>query len=226
MKRHATLTGASGGIGASIARHLLGLGWSVSGISRGDPGIDHPHFTHLAWDLADSAMLASRLHALPRSHAFIHAAGIMVAGRLGELQHAQSERLWQLHVHSAEILANHLVNSMQHGDRILLIGSRSARGMAERSQYTACKAAQLAMTRSWAAELAVRGITVNLIAPGATRTAMLHDPGRQSSPPRLPPIGRYIEPHEIAACAAYLLSPAAAAITGQEICLCGGASLL
>jgi len=64
-----------------------------------------------------------------------------------------------------------------------------------------------------------------VVAPAATATAMLHDPGRASSPPRLPPIGRHIEPLEVAALVAYLLGPHAGAITGQELTLCGGASL-
>lgn len=60
---------------------------------------------------------------------------------------------------------------------------------------------------------------------GATATPMLDGPGRASSPPKLPPIGRYIQPDEVAALTSFLLSPAAAAITGQEIAICGGASL-
>jgi NAD(P)-dependent dehydrogenase (short-subunit alcohol dehydrogenase family) len=54
---------------------------------------------------------------------------------------------------------------------------------------------------------------------------MLNDPARAASAPRLPPIGRLIEPAEIAALVCYLLSPQAAAITGQDIAICGGASL-
>jgi len=54
---------------------------------------------------------------------------------------------------------------------------------------------------------------------------MLSQPGRESSPPKLPPIGRFIQPQEVAGLVAYLLSPAAAAITGQELVICGGASL-
>jgi 3-oxoacyl-[acyl-carrier protein] reductase len=53
----------------------------------------------------------------------------------------------------------------------------------------------------------------------------LSDPSRTGSMPRLPPLGRYIQPAEIAALALFLLSPAAAAITGQDIAVCGGASL-
>jgi NAD(P)-dependent dehydrogenase (short-subunit alcohol dehydrogenase family) len=81
------------------------------------------------------------------------------------------------------------------------------------------------MARSWAAELAPKGITVNVIAPGATETPMLLQPGRASSPPKLPPMGRYIRPEEVAALAGFVLSPAADAITGQELVICGGASL-
>jgi NAD(P)-dependent dehydrogenase (short-subunit alcohol dehydrogenase family) len=54
---------------------------------------------------------------------------------------------------------------------------------------------------------------------------MLDDPWRDASPPRMPPIGRLIQPGEIASLVNYLVSPAAAAITGQDIQICGGASL-
>ena len=81
------------------------------------------------------------------------------------------------------------------------------------------------MARSWAAELAPRGITVNVVAPAATDTPMLSDPARNGVKPKLPPIGRYVKPEEVAATVAFLLRPDAGAITGQQIIICGGASL-
>ena len=68
-------------------------------------------------------------------------------------------------------------------------------------------------------------ISVNVVAPGATDTPMLHQPGRESSPPRLPPLGRLITPQEVVSLVSRLLSEGASAMTGQELVMCGGASL-
>jgi 3-oxoacyl-[acyl-carrier protein] reductase len=109
--------------------------------------------------------------------------------------------------------------------RIVLVGSRVSRGAPGRGQYAATKAALVALARSWAAEAVADGVTVNVVAPGATQTGMSQDAARQSVPQRVPPIGRLIRPDEIASLVGYLLSDAAAAITGQEIQICGGGSL-
>lgn len=225
MSRRVLVTGASSGIGLSICQHLLDFGWQVLGISRTKAPIEHINFTAYPIDLTQVDTLKETLRGLPPVQAFVHAAGIMTAAPLGQLDPAMSQKLWQLHVFSAEIIANHLVEQFPDNGRIVLIGSRTSKGVANRSQYSATKAAMVAMARSWAVELAPQGVTVNVVAPSATDTAMLHQPGRQQSAPELPPIGRYIQPREISHYVAYLLSEQGAAITGQELMICGGSSL-
>ncbi len=87
------------------------------------------------------------------------------------------------------------------------------------------KAAMVGMVRSWAIELAPRGITANIVAPAATDTPLLHDPARAAIAVKLPPIGRLIRPAEVAASVSFLLSADAGAITGQVLTICGGSSL-
>ncbi len=222
--RHAVVTGASSGIGAAIVARLLAEGWRVTGISRSDPGRAEPAYAHLAVDLLDRPALARSLDGLAPD-ALVHAAGIMRGGTIGSLDLDASRQLWALHVETAEILADTLAPRLPDNGRILLVGSRSSAGGVGRSQYGATKAALVAMARSWALELAPRGITVNVVAPAATDTPMLRDPARADTPTRLPPIGRLIRPEEVAAMAAFLLGPEAGAITGQQIVICGGASL-
>jgi NAD(P)-dependent dehydrogenase (short-subunit alcohol dehydrogenase family) len=157
--------------------------------------------------------------------ALVHAAGVLRVSELGGLDREAGALMWRLHVDSAALLADTLVPRMGAGGRIVLIGSRTAAGSPGRSQYAASKAALVGLARSWAIELAPRGITVNVIAPGATETPMLRDPARAGVAPRLPPSGRFVQPDEIAALAAFLLAEPARSITGQQIVVCGGASL-
>jgi NAD(P)-dependent dehydrogenase (short-subunit alcohol dehydrogenase family) len=196
----------------------------VTGLSRTNPGQHAPGFSHRAVDLLDPSQLPAALEGL-RPTALVHAAGLMRAGSLGALDAEAGRTLWRLHVEAASLLADRLVPNMPDGGRIVLIGSRTASGAAGRSQYAASKAALVAMARSWALELAPRGITANVVAPAATETPMLRDPARSDTPPRLPPIGRFVRPEEVAATTAFLLGPEAGAITGQQIVICGGSSL-
>ncbi|WAL83875.1 SDR family NAD(P)-dependent oxidoreductase [Pandoraea sp. XJJ-1] len=221
----AIVTGASSGIGRAIAIKLLSDGWHVIGLDRTPGEPLSPAFRSVVVDLTDVAALSAALAALNAASAIVHAAGFMRTAQLGALKPEDGQAMWRIHVDAAAALANTMLPRMPDGGRIVLIGSRTAAGAPGRSQYAATKAAVVGMARSWAAELAPRGITVNVVAPGATETPMLHDPARAGTPPKTPPIGRFIRPDEIAALTAFLLGPQAGAITGQQILICGGGSL-
>lgn len=223
---HAVVTGSSSGIGRAVAERLLALGWRVTGIDRAETGPTHPAYTHLCLDLGDLSAIRTQLGALA-ADALVHAAGFMRVGRLADLDPQDGALMWTLHVQAATALTQALVPHMQRQGRgrVVYLGSRVSQGFPGRGQYAAVKAALVGMARSWAMELAPDGVTVNVVSPAATDTAMTRDPARAASQPVLPPIGRLITAGEIADLVAYLLSPSAAALTGQEITLCGGASL-
>lgn len=218
------VTGSRSGIGRAIARRLSKGGWSVIGmdLARDD---DAGHLSdQIVVDLSDPGAVERAVASLAPVQALVHAAGFMRTGALGGLETADGDAMWAVHVRALTLLAKGLTASMGHGGRIVAIGSRTSAGAAGKSQYAATKAAMVGLIRSWALELAPRGITANVIAPAATATPMLTSADRTVAPVT-PPIGRFIEPDEIAAYAAFLLSPDAAAITGQELLVCGGASL-
>ncbi len=225
--KHALVTGASSGIGYAIATVLLDLGWQVSGMDRADATITHAAYSHHSVDLTDSAAITDAAPSFVSVDALVHAAGVLRIGKVGALDHAGGDLMWKLHVDAATRLAEALIPAMasRGQGRVVLIGSRVAGGMPGRSQYAGTKAALIALAKSWAAEVAPNGVTVNVVSPAATATAMLADPNRTAATPKLPPIGRLIQPEEIAALVSFLLSPIAAAITGQDIQICGGSSL-
>ncbi|MFB0934486.1 MAG: SDR family oxidoreductase [Propionivibrio sp.] len=221
----ALVTGASSGIGKSIVTRLLAEGWAVIGVSRKPSGEQSACYRSLLVDLSDFEALKAALAPIPRLDAIVHAAGFMTTAPLGALRVEDGLAMWKVHVGAAVVMVNALASRLSDGGRVVLIGSRTAGGAAGRSQYAATKSALIGLSRSWAAELVSRRITVNIVAPGATETPMLLDPNRAGTPPKKPPMGRFVQPEEVAGVVSFLLGPDAGAITGQQIVICGGASL-
>ena len=226
----AIVTGTSSGIGQAIALKLLTEGWHVHGLDVAPATLHHAQFSSWTLDLTKSGDLEAALDQIVSKHlpqVLVHAAGVLRVGSLGELDMQAGQLMWQLHVDVATRMANRILPIMKHArrGRMILVGSRVSSGMAGRSQYAATKAAILSLAKSWAAESIAEGVTVNVVSPAATDTPMLKDSARVSTAPRLPPIGRLIQPDEVAAMVAYLTRPEADAITGQDIAICGGASL-
>lgn len=225
MSKTALITGCSSGIGLATTELLLRDGWQVIGLSRRTPDIDHPKFSYRRMDLSRLSAEEQTLKEIGAVDALVHAAGVMRVGNHTEATLADAELMWHTHVESAFLLLKHLTPSMPNGARIVLIGSRAAQGAANKSLYAASKAAYTGLARSVAIELIDRAITANVISPAATDTPMLKDPSRAGTPPVVPPFGRLIKPQEIAGTVAFLLSDAAASITGQNISVCAGATL-
>lgn len=227
--RRAIVTGSASGIGAAIAARLVADGWRVEALDRSPTPAAAglvPHTVDLTDRDATRALLRTLL-AAGTPDALVHAAGILRPAPLGRLDAESGAAMWRVHVEAATTLADTVLPAMAAAGRgrMVLIGSRVSAGIAGRSQYAASKAALVALARSWAAEVVERGVTVNVVSPAATDTPMLRDPARTGVAPKLPPIGRLIAPAEVAALVAFLLGDEAAAITGQDIAVCGGASL-
>ena len=224
----AIITGASGGIGAAIAKAMLADGYRVISLALDKPAWSHPQLEARTVDLFDGRATEAAAAEIAREHRvthLVHNAGVIRPNPVESATAADITALAQLHLGSALTLLGATVPRMkQEGfGRVVLISSRAALGATGRTAYSATKAGIIGMGRSWALELAPFGITVNMVAPGPIQgTQMFHDiipagSERESALAAAIPMRRLGQPAEVADVIHFLCSSQSSYVTGTEI---------
>jgi NAD(P)-dependent dehydrogenase (short-subunit alcohol dehydrogenase family) len=216
----AVVTGAARGLGAAIALRLAAEGAEVVRLDL--PGCD----------VADEAQVAAAMGALPRIDFLVANAGLVPPWRSVEsLDLAEWDRVFAVNVRGVAASIKHAVPNMPRGGAIVAMASIMAEmGAPGQALYTASKHAVLGLVRATAHDLGPRGIRVNAIGPGPIATAALlgrmearHASGGPAPEAALAaeaartPLGRMATEADVAATALFLLSDAAAGITGRML---------
>jgi 3-oxoacyl-[acyl-carrier protein] reductase len=239
-KRIAIVTGGSRGIGAAIvqklardgchvvavARNIDKLNELVGGITSGGGSAES-----VSCDVADAKALAAAIEKVSDTHGridvLVNNAGITKDGLFLRMDDEDFDSVIDTNLKSAFVAtraaARYIMRSKS--GRIINIGSvAGVVGNAGQANYAASKAGLIGLSKSVAKELAGKGVTVNVVAPGFITTDMtevLNDKIKETVK-GLIPLRRFGAAEEIAAVVAFLASEAASYITGQVICVDGG----
>jgi len=233
MSRTFLITGASKGIGLALSERLAAAGHHVVGLARTAP-VDFPG-SFVSVDLGDDDATRTALQSIVQHFALdgvVNNVGLVRPALLADVSLPALDEVMRINLHPALLAAQAALPGMKARGwgRIVNISSLTVLGMPQRTAYAAAKAALVSFTRGWGLELADTGITVNAVAPGPTETALFranNPPGSEGERRYLSgvPMRRLGKPDEIAGVIAFLLSDAAAFMTGQTLHIDGGASL-
>ena len=229
--RVAVVTGGAGGIGSAICRSLLASGHRVVSLDRRPP--DDPALAGLAVDLAAEASVRDAAATVLREHGrcdvLVHAAADFSRCDLGGFEPATWRRVQAVNVESLLLLAQAFAPGMAAAGygRIVSVVSDTVWSppAADLLPYVTSKAALVGLTRALAAGLGAAGIAVTAVAPGLTPTTAARDgvPDEAFADVlRRQALPRPLEPADVAGTVAFLVTDAAAALTGQVLCVDGG----
>lgn len=234
--RKALITGASGGIGAAIARSFSRSGATLLLHYHRGRNAAEQLATELGGNVqllqanlrspAEIELLASQV-AQPLD-ILINNAGVWCATPLGSTRQETVDEMLDTNLRAVFWLTQCLVPLLREGACVVNISSVAAKtaSASGRSLYRATKAAIDCLTRNWAYELAPRGIRVNAVAPGIIETAMteqhLADESTRQKLLDRHPLGRFTTAEEVADALTFLCSDQARHITGQVLNVSGG----
>lgn len=233
----ALVTGASRGIGRSIAELLVERGATVIGTATSESGAQAisdylgSHGKGLALNVTNADSVAATIKTINEEFGVIdilvNNAGITRDNLLMRMKDDEWQDIMDTNLTSIFRLSKAVLRGMmkkRHG-RIVNVGSVvGTMGNAGQANYAAAKAGVIGFTKSMAREVASRGVTVNTVAPGFIETDMtkaLNDDQRTATLSQVP-AGRLGDPREIASAVAFLASDDAAYITGETLHVNGG----
>lgn len=238
----ALVTGASRGIGAAIAQELAARGFLVLGTATTDDGAARitqalsaagaPAGSRGArLDVNDSAAVEALINEIVKTHGglqvLVNNAGITRDTLAMRMKDDDWDAVLDTNLKAVFRCSRAVIRPMmkQRYGRIVNITSVvGASGNPGQANYAAAKAGVAGMTRALARELGSRGITVNCVAPGfieTDMTAALPEEQHRALLGQIP-LGHLGKPADIAHAVAYLASPQAAYVTGQELHVNGG----
>jgi 3-oxoacyl-[acyl-carrier protein] reductase len=238
--RRVLVTGGGRGVGAAIVGALVASGHDVAFTYRSSGAAAvarteelmraHPGrtVTAHALDLGDKAAIEAFCEAVQEESFFglVHNAGQPYDALAAMMAQDKAEAAMQVNFWSLTRIAKTLLRGMirARAGRIVAIGSVAAlQGNPGNAAYAASKGALISYARTLAIETAKRGITVNTIAPGFIDTEMMAPyAAYRADMEKQIPVGRFAKPEEIAALTAFLMSDAAAYVTGAVLPVDGG----
>jgi len=244
----ALVTGASGGIGSAVARALAGQGARLA-LSGSNPSKlrsfreelnaefgpkDSDGHVEITCDLSDTKqveeLVPATIDTLGQLDILVNNAGVTRDNLAMRMKDEEWDQVMKINLEAAFRLMRAAARPMMKArfGRIITITSVvGATGNPGQMNYAAAKAGLVGMTKSFAQEVASRGITANCVAPGFIRTPMtdvLPDAQKEALNQRIP-MGRMGSGEDIGAAVAYLASREAEYVTGQTIHVNGGMAM-
>lgn len=232
MSRLVLVTGASRGIGRSIAEHFIATGDRVVALSRSGEG-PSGSLESLTIDVADGDAVARALQGVAERHGAFDVtvinAGVTRDGLALRMDDATWREVLDVNLDGAFHCVRSVLPAMlkQRSGAIIFIGSVAPFiGLPGQANYAASKAGLVGLARSLASEIGRRNVTVNVVAPGFIETDMTAALSEQADAVRSrTALGRLGTADDVTGAVAFLASPAASFITGVVLPVDGGLSM-